>query len=217
MKIGIIGAGHMGSTLARLFVKAGHEVALANSRGPASLKPLIDELGPKAQAMTVAEAARWAEIVVLVVPWHKPEALPPADAVQAKIVIDAMNPYMENGGLYDLGESTSSEETLKRLPGARLVKAFNTIYYRNLAADGRTDLPLEHRLAIYLAGDDRDAKLTVSKLIEQIGFAPVSTGSLRDGGRLQQPGSAIYNNPMKAADARELLTQHEFAEGGPAE
>jgi predicted dinucleotide-binding enzyme len=207
MRIAIIGAGMIGSTTARLFIGAGHEVSISNSRAPESLQDLVKELGPNARAMRVDEAAAWAEVILLAVPWRKPEALPSPGLVAGKIVIDAMNPYREGGGTYDLGESTSSEETARRLPKARLVKAFNTIYFRHLADSGRADLPLEQRRAIFLAGDDAEAKKAIAELIEQIGFAPVDTGSLRDGGRLQQPESEIYNRPMSAADARQAVAR----------
>src|SRR5512133_2370036 len=144
-KIGIIGAGMIGATAARLFVKAGHDVAISNSRGPESLADLIRELGPRARALAVAEAARWADVVLLAVPWRRPEALPPADTLAGKIVIDAMNPYALDGSIVDLRAATSSEETGRRLPGARLVKAFNTIWFKHLAERGRTDLPLDER------------------------------------------------------------------------
>ncbi|MCA1651348.1 MAG: NAD(P)-binding domain-containing protein [Acidobacteria bacterium] len=157
MKIGIIGAGKIGATAARRFIDAGYDVALSNSRGPQSLEPLVAELGPRAQAMTVADAARWAEVVLLAVPWRLPDALPPADAVAGKIVIDAMNPYARDGSVIDFGPSTSSEETQKRLPGARLVKAFNTIWFKHLAERARPDLPVADRHAILVAGDDEFA------------------------------------------------------------
>ncbi len=214
MKIGIIGAGHIGGTVARLFVRAGHEVALSNSRGPESLGKLVKELGPRVHAMSVQDAARFGEVVVLAVPWRKPEALPSPDSVAGKIVIDAMNPYSASGGIVDLGEATSSEEVQKRLPGARLVKAFNTIYYQHLATRGRSDLPVEERHAIFVAGDDAGAKRAVSKLIEEIGFGPVDTGGLREGGRKQQPGSTIYNRPMSVRDAKEILAGGTRAAGG---
>src|SRR5271169_5620293 len=207
MKIGIIGAGNIGATAARLFVKAGHEIAISNSRGPDSLRTIVTELGPRAHAMTVDNAARFGDVVLLAVPWRSPEALPKPEAVSGKIVIDAMNPYKPDFTFYDLGDSTSSEETAKRLPGARLVKAFNTIYYQHLASRGRTDLPVAQRHAIFVAGDDADAKRAVMKLIEEIGFAPVDTGSLRDGGRRQQPDSAIYNKPMTGEQAKEALAR----------
>lgn len=210
MKIGIIGAGMIGGTAARQFARAGHDVAVSNSRGPESLARLVREINdhtgaPRARAMTVNDAARWADIVLLAVPWRSPEALPEPAAVRGKIAIDAMNPYTGGGGIMDLGDGTSSEETAKRLPGARLVKAFNTIHFEHLATEGNTDLPLDRRRAIFVAGDDADAKRTVSELITQLGFAPVDTGSLREGGRRQQPGTPVYDKPLTPGEARELL------------
>ena len=207
MKIGILGAGNIGATAARLFITVGHEVAISNSRGPESLKDLARELGSRAQAMTIDGAARFGEVVLLAVPWRAPEALPHPDLLRSKIVIDAMNPYRSDGGFYDLGGSTSSEEVLKRIPGARLVKAFNTIYYVHLAGRGRKDLPADERHTIYVAGDDADAKKVVAKLIEEIGFAAIDTGSLREGGRMQQPDSPIYNQTYNGREAREFLAK----------
>ena len=205
MKIGIIGAGMIGATAARLLVDAGHEVAISNSRGPASLAPLVAELSPGAQAMTVADAARWAEVVLLAVPWRSPEALPPADAVAGKIVVDAMNPYGSDGSVLDLGATTSSEETSKRLPGARLVKAFNTIWYKHLAESARPDVPVGERQVIFVAGDDELAKRVVVNLIDELGFGAVDTGPLGEGGRRQQPGSPLYNKVMTVKEAEALV------------
>jgi len=205
MEIAILGSGRIGAVAARLFVAAGHEIAITNSRGPESLRELVNELGPRAHAMTVAAAARFGDVVLLAVPWHLEEALPPAEILRGKIVIDAMNPYNPAGGFFDLGESTSSEIVLRRMPGARMVKAFNTIYYEHLATRGRQDLPMEDRHAIYIAGDDAEAKEVVAGVIRDIGFAPVDTGSLREGGRLQEPDSAIYNETYTAREARKVL------------
>jgi hypothetical protein len=207
MRIGIIGAGRIGANAARLFLKAGHDVALSNSRGPDSLRALIDELGPRACAMTAEDAARFGEVVLLAVHWRNAGALPRPESLAGRIVIDAMNPYRPEGGTYDLGDSSSSEEVQKRLPGARLVKAFNTIYFEHLAKLGRTDVPVEERHAIFVAGDDAEAKRTVSRLIEEIGFAPVDTGTLREGGRRQQPGTALYNRPMNGREALKALAE----------
>jgi predicted dinucleotide-binding enzyme len=203
MKIGIIGSGHIGETLARHFAKAGHQVGLSNSRGPASLTALVKSIGPNACAMTVPEAARFGEIVVLAVPWRTPEALPRANLLAGKIVIDAMNPYSAQGEVMDIGDQNSSEVVARRLPGARLVKTFNTMYYHTLATEARA--PGSNRLVLFVAGDDAEAKAVVSRLIEQIGFTPVDTGSLAVGGRKQQPGSPIYNRPITEAQAREAL------------
>ena len=207
MKIGILGAGRIGAVTAKLFIEAGHEIAISNSRGPESLRELIAGLGPRAHAMTIADAARFGEVVLLAIPWHRTDALPAPEILRDKIVIDAMNPYHPEGGFFELGDSTSSEEILKHLRGARLVKAFNTIYYEHLASRGRKDLPLEDRHAIYLAGDDAAAKDTVARLIRDIGFAPVDTGSLREGGRMQQPDSPIYNETYTARQARALISR----------
>ena len=204
-KIGILGAGMIGATTARLFAGAGHQVAISNSRGPETLADLVRELAPNLRAMTAADTARWADIVLLAVPWRSPQALPAADAVEGKIVIDAMNSYAADGSIIDLGASSSSEETRKRLPGARIVKAFNTIWYRHLAERGRPELPVEERHAIFVAGDDAEAKAVVVKLIEEIGFAAVDTGSLAEGGRRQQPNTPLYNKVLTARDARALL------------
>jgi hypothetical protein len=209
MKIGILGAGNIGAVAARLFAGAGHEVAVSNSRGPESLRELVAELGPKAQALTIADASQFGEVVLLAVPWRSPEALPHPELLRNKIVIDAMNPYHPDGGFYDLAGSTSSEIVLGRVPGSRLVKAFNTIYYVHLADRGRKDLPMDDRHTIYVAGDDTEAKKVVARLIEEIGFAAVDTGSLREGGRLQEPNSPIYDKTYNAREAREFLASLE--------
>jgi predicted dinucleotide-binding enzyme len=172
------------------------------------LKGLVAELGEHAHAATVDEAARFGEVVLLAIPWRTSEGLPSAEAVTGKIVIDAMNPYTEKGEPFDLGDSTtSSEEVLKHLPGARLVKAFNTIYFKHLQEQGSTDAPIDERRAIFLASDDEEAKGVVSRLIEEIGFAPVDTGSLKEGGRRQQPNSDIYNRTITGREAKELLAK----------
>jgi predicted dinucleotide-binding enzyme len=209
MKIGILGAGNIGATAARLLVDAGHEVALSNSRGPESLQEMVAQLGPQAHAVTIAEASKFGDAILLAVPWRSPDALPHPELLRNKIVIDAMNPYRPDGGFYDLEGSTSSEIVLKRIPGSRLVKAFNTIYYVHLAGRGRKDLPLDDRHTIYVAGDDQEAKQVVSRLIEEIGFASVDTGSLREGGRMQEPDSPIYNKTYNAREAREFLASLE--------
>jgi predicted dinucleotide-binding enzyme len=205
MRIGTIGAGHIGGTAARLFVKAGHEVAISNSRGPTSLAPLLASLGPKAQALTAEAAAKFGEVVLLAIPWRRKEALPSGELFAGKIVIDAMNPYAATGRIIDLGEGTSSEEVAKLMPKAHLVKAFNTIGWKTLETGSRPAAPPEDRLVIFLAGDDPGAKSIVAKLIEEIGFTPIDTGPLRDGGRRQEPGAPIYGRPLTARQARGLV------------
>ncbi|MBC8074763.1 MAG: NADPH-dependent F420 reductase [Chloroflexales bacterium] len=205
MDIGIIGAGNVGATLARLFDQAGHRVAISNSRGAESLAALVASLGPQVQALAAEDAVRFGQLVLLALPWRTRDQLPDAALFADKIVLDATNPYNATGGLYDLGDSTSSEAIAAQLTNARIVKAFNTIYYQHLASRGQLAAPPNERHAIFLAGDDDDAKAVVARLITDIGFAPVDTGTLREGGRRQQPGTPIYNVPMTGADARRRL------------
>ena len=206
MKIGIIGSGNIGATLAHLFAKAGHQVEISNSSGQASLNALVKSISSNnVTAATPEGAVRFAQVVLLAIPWRKKHELPPSDLFKGKIVIDAMNPYSENFEVLDLGNSTSSEEVTKQLPSARLVKAFNTMYYEMLRTGARNSQ--DERLVLFVAGDDPDAKAVVSKLIDEIGFTPVDTGSLREGGRKQQPGSSIYNDPMTVEVAYKRLAE----------
>jgi predicted dinucleotide-binding enzyme len=206
MKIGIIGAGYIGSTAAKLFVKAGHEVAISNSRGAETLGDAAKETG--AAAMNLEDAAHFGEVVLVAIPLGKYRTLP-AEAFAGKIVVDANNYYPErDGNIVELDENSisSSELIAAHLKNARVVKAFNTIYYKHLAEQGDTNLPLEDRRAIFVAGDDAEAKKIVSDLIEEIGFAPFDTGNLRDGGLTQEPETALYNRELTANDARALLS-----------
>jgi 8-hydroxy-5-deazaflavin:NADPH oxidoreductase len=206
MRIGIIGSGKIGGTAARLFVEAGHEVAIANSRGPDSLTGLVDELGERARGATVEDAASFGEQVLVAIPFGRFGELP-ASPLVGTIVIDATNYYPGRDGHYpeiDDDRTTSTELLAGDLPGARVVQAFNTMYWETLRDGGRPDQG-DDRLAVFIAGDDEDAKERVSLLIEEIGFAPIDSGSLAEGGRLQQPGSPIYAKDLTAHEARETL------------
>jgi predicted dinucleotide-binding enzyme len=208
MKIGVIGAGHIGSNAARLFVKAGNEVAIANSRGPQTLEPLIEELGDNSEAVTVEVARDFGDIVFISIPLGRINELP-TEGWENKIVIDSNNYYPDRDGQIaelDKGSTTSSELLLQHIPGARLVKGFNTIWFEHLRSQGNTDLPLDQRRAIFIAGDDSDAKAVVAGLIEDIGYAAVDTGFLHEGGLSQQPGTAIYNKELTAAEAAKVMT-----------
>ena len=203
MKIGIIGAGNIGANAARLFVKAGHEVVISNSRGPQTLEPLVEELGDNASAGTVEQARDFGDVIFISIPLGKYVELP-TNGWEGKIVIDSNNYYPERDGQIadlDSGATTSSELLLQHLPGARIVKGFNTIWFEHLRSQGHPSLPLNDRRAIFIAGDDSEAKALVAGLIEDIGFAAVDTGFLADGGRSQQPGTPIYNKELTAAEA----------------
>jgi 8-hydroxy-5-deazaflavin:NADPH oxidoreductase len=207
MKIGIIGSGNIGGTAAQLFADAGHQVAISNSRGPQSLRDFEKSGGSNIKAMTIEEAIAFGDVILLAIPWIKRMELPSASLLNGKIVIDAMNPYSKNFEVINLEPSSSSEEVAKQLKGARIVKAFNTLYYQHLKTKGNTNSPKEDRAVLFVAGDDAQAKSIVSKLIDEIGFAPVDTGPLREGGRKQQPGSEIYNNPMTLEIALKKLSE----------
>lgn len=205
MKIGIIGAGHIGANAARLFAKAGHEIVIANSRGPETLKDLAAEIG--ANPVSVEEAARFGDMVFVSIPLGRYKELP-AEAFDGKIVIDTNNYYPERDGQIaelDSDERTSSGLLQEHLAGARVVKAFNTIWFEHLRTQGNTELPPEQRRVIFVAGDDAEAKERVSKLIEDIGFAAYDTGNLREGGKNQQPGTAIYNRNLTLSEASAIL------------
>jgi predicted dinucleotide-binding enzyme len=205
LNIGILGAGNIGATAAKLFAAVGHHVRIANSRGPQSLQALVSQLGENVRAATAEDAVAFGDVVLIAVPWpHKEDAIPDAGPYDDKIVIDAMNPYTEDFELEDLGNRTSSEIIKTLVPGARLVKAFNTLYYKRLASEGKPS-GAKDRLTVFIAGDDAQAKEIVAKLIDEIGFDTIDTGSLAAGGRKQQPGSAIYNVPLTARDAKKTL------------
>src|SRR3954447_11766380 len=147
MKIGILGAGHIGAMLAQHFVRAGHEVAISNSRGPETLRELVAELGGGAQPATADEAARFGDLVVVAIPLKAYRDVPP-DAVAGKVVIDTMNYYSQRDGQFpelDSGETTSSEMLQRHLGDAFVVKAFNSIRWDTLRDQARTE-PTEERL-----------------------------------------------------------------------
>jgi predicted dinucleotide-binding enzyme len=209
MRIGIIGAGHIGGTLAKLFVDAGHEVAVSNSRGPETLASLVEQLGDGARAMTVDDAAQFGEIVVVSMPFgHYGDV--PAEAVVGKVVIDANNYYQQRDGHFeelDSDRTTSSELLQAHLSGARVVKAFNAIVWTRLRDDGRPSGDSE-RIGIPISGDDDESKQTVIQLIDQIGFDAADAGTLAVGGRKHQVGGTAYTEGLPTAELQARL-------GGP--
>lgn len=199
MRIGLIGTGRIGETLARHLVAAGHEVVLSNSRGPDSLTDLVADLGEGASAGTVTEAAAAGDVVVESIPFGAYETLP-ADALADTVVVSAANYYPDRDGEIDLDGRTQTELVAAQLDRSTVVKSFNTMYWETLRDEARPDAALEDRLAMYLAGDDAEAKATVASLIEDIGFAPVDVGTLAESG-LIEPGSEIYNDPLPYPEA----------------
>jgi 8-hydroxy-5-deazaflavin:NADPH oxidoreductase len=207
MRIGIIGAGHIGGTLAELLARAGHQVTVSNSRGPETLAGLVERLGERGRAGTPSEAAGFGEVVVVSVPLGRYRDVP-AGPLAGKIVVDTNNYYPQRDGAIaelDGGGTTSSELLAARWPGARVVKAFNTIYWERLRDQGRPGAGAD-RLGIPLAGDDAEAKRVVAGLIDELGFDPVDNGGLAEGGRRQQPGSPVYNVPLTGDELRRRLS-----------
>lgn len=183
--IGIIGAGHIGQTVARHLVKAGHKVILSNQRGADSLQNLQVELGKDASAGSIQEAAQ-ADIVLLSLPWSQIPTITGIVNWNGKTVIDATNhfiTYAPDFKVEDLGPKASSEVVAGLLPGAKVVKAFNTIFYKTLAEDPRV---AGGNRVLFVSSNDPGAKAQVSQLIESIGFAPVDLGDLATGSKLQQ-------------------------------
>ncbi|MCY4727130.1 NAD(P)-binding domain-containing protein [Nocardioides sp. STR2] len=172
--LGIVGAGHIGSTVARLAVDAGLDVVLANSRGPETLADLVADLGPCARAGTATEAARAGDLVVLTVPLKALGDLP-ADAFDGQVVLDTGNYYPQRDGhIGELDdESTSSSElTARTLPGARVVKVFNNIFFGHLAALARPQAAAgsDERSVLPIAGDDADAKQAATRAARHAGL-----------------------------------------------
>jgi hypothetical protein len=192
--IGLIGAGHIGGQLARLAVAHGYSVVLSNSRGPETLSALVKELGPKARAATVADAAQAGDIVVVTIPLKNIASVPVAP-LAGKIVIDTNNYYPQRDGHIPAldDESTTTAELLQaHLPSSKVVKAFNHIIAAQLTTDGKP-AGTPNRRALVIAGDDKTAKATVAHLIDQFGFDTVDAGPLKEGWRIQRdtPGYAL--------------------------
>ena len=210
MKIGIIGAGHLGQAAARLFAEAGHEVALSNSREPGTLRALAKQLGPRVRAMSTEGAARFGTLVMEAIPFGQIRTLPP-EGLARKVFISASNYYPERDGEVDFLEASSgrllthTELVARHLKHSRVVKAFNTIYHEHLAAQAALGKPLEERHYIPLASDDADAKTIVARLIEEIGFAPLDLGLLRRGGQQMEPGQPFYNRDWTLHEAKRHL------------
>jgi 8-hydroxy-5-deazaflavin:NADPH oxidoreductase len=203
--IGLIGAGHIGSQLARLAVKNGYDVAISNSRGPESLKALVAELGPKARAATPEEAAKAGDIVVVTVPLKNYRQVPVAP-LAGKIVIDTNNYYPDRDGHIaelDSESKTTAELLQEHLPASKVVKAFNHIYAAALTTDGQP-AGSKNRRALAIAGNDPAAKATVARLIDEFGFDTVDMGDLKESWRIQRdtPG---YGPRRNAKELRENL------------
>lgn len=214
--IGIIGAGHIGSQLARALTGIGYDVVIANSRGPETLTDLVDEIGPSARAATAQEAAEAGEIVVVTVPLAAYRDIP-AEPLVGKIVLDTNNYYWERDGHIaelDRGEATTSGLLQQHLPGAKVVKAFNHIMAKDITTTG-SPAGTPGRRALGTASDFPEAVALVTDIYDRLGFDTVSAGPLSESWRLERDRPA-YVTRQDAAQLRENLARGERTRPGDA-
>jgi predicted dinucleotide-binding enzyme len=217
--IGFIGSGNIGSTVARLAVDAGYDVVLSNSRGPETLSDLVHSLGPNSRAATAAQAAAAADIVVVTVPLGHIDQIP-AEPLAGKVIIDTCNYYPQRDGAIAALEDkqiTTSGLVQQHLAHAKVVKAFNNIFFKHLGSLQR-QAGAADRSTLLIAGDDEAAKQAVTDFIDAIGYDVFDTGALADSWRFErdQPAYASpyavdgdFDRPKRAdrADLQALLEQ----------
>ncbi len=195
-QIGVIGSGAVGRAVATRAVAAGIPVILSNSRGPDTLTEVVDELGARASAGTVAQAAD-ADLVIIAIPFIKiPDLASEVQHWSGRVVVDATNQFAQYeptySGRVDLGDETGSEWVARHLPGATVIKAFNAMYADYIKVDPRHH---DGRQVLFYAGDDDAINAEFAEFGEALGFAAVLLGGLREGGRLMQldgPLSALH-------------------------
>ena len=208
MKIGIIGAGQIGGTLTRKFTQLGHQVSVANSRGPESLAALAKETGAK--AVTAAEAAHAGEVVIVTIPQAKVRDLPKdlfADVPKSVVVVDTGNyyPRHRDGRIDEIEAGMVESRWVEEQLGRPVVKAFNNIYAKHLMENGKP-AGSPGRIALPVAGDDKRAKDIIIKLLDELGFDGVDAGGLDESWR-QQPATPVYTTDLDAGGVRRALAQ----------
>jgi hypothetical protein len=208
MRIGIIGAGQIGGTLARRLTTLGHDVSIANSRGPDSLAGLAGEIGAK--PVTVERAAHAGEVVIVTIPMKSIPRLPAGlfEGVPATVVVvDTGNyyPQQRDGRIDAIEDGTTESRWVSERLGRPVVKAFNNIYARHLLERGKPR-GASGRIALPVAGDDRRAKDIVTRLLDQLGFDGVDAGTLDESWR-QQPGTPVYGTDFDADGVRKALAE----------
>jgi predicted dinucleotide-binding enzyme len=208
MKIGIIGAGQIGGTLARRFTALGHNVSVANSKGPETLADLARETGAK--AVTARDAARAGEVIIVTIPEAKIPNLPKdlfAGVPNNVVVVDTGNyyPQQRDGKIAGIEDGLTESRWVAKQLGRSVVKAFNNIYAKHLLERGHPK-GAPGRIALPVAGDDQRAKEVVMRLVDQLGFDPVDAGGLDESWR-QQPGTPVYATDFDAAGVKRALSE----------
>jgi hypothetical protein len=213
VRIGVVGAGNIGTTLTKRFTAVGHEVSVANSRGPETLADLASSTG--AHAASLREATKGAEVVVVTIPEGKVPDLPSGfldGAAGGAVVIDTCNYYPQRDGRIEAIENGMTESRwVSRQIGHPVVKAFNNIQAQHLLELGRPK-GTPGRIALPVAGDEAAAKAVVMRLVDEIGFDPIDAGGLDDSWR-QQPGSPVYATDLDADGVRRALAEAKPARG----
>jgi predicted dinucleotide-binding enzyme len=202
MRIGIVGAGHIGGNCATQFAKGGHEVKLSG-RDPSKLEPLANEIGDAAGVGTPAEAAEFGEVVVLAVPWPAfDDAVASAGGLEGRIVIDTTNDYGRGDQTPD--GQTQAQFHAAKVPGARYTKSFNTLTSGFQAEVA--DRPEGERVVQWVCGDDEEAKRVVIGLIADAGYAPVDLGGNADAGVMESPrrDGAVYGEEYRLPDGEKV-------------
>jgi 8-hydroxy-5-deazaflavin:NADPH oxidoreductase len=204
MRIGVIGAGHIGGNCARQAVKGGHEVMLSFTRDWGKLEQLASELGDRASAGTPANAVAFGEIVILSVPWNAiPQALAQAGDLACKIVVDTTNQFGPGAKLPP--GRTAAAFNQQRMPGARYVKSFNTLTAR--FQEETADREGAERVVQWMCGDDQAAKERVADLIRDLGYVPIDLGGTETCAVMEAPRrpGAVYGEEYRAADAQAVI------------
>ncbi|TQJ38559.1 hypothetical protein FBY33_0557 [Arthrobacter sp. SLBN-112] len=205
--IGIIGAGHIGSQVARKAVELGYDVVISNSRGPETLQDLVAELGPKARAATAAEAAAAGDFAVVTVPLKNYKDVP-VEPLAGKIVIDTNNYYWERDGripALDNGEATTSGLLQEHLPQSKVAKGFNHIMAKDITTDG-TPAGTENRRALATASNYPEAAELVTRLYDEFGFDTVDVGPLSESWRVERDRPA-YVKRQNALELKDNLAK----------